>query len=159
MTGKYISIIETEVIALDEGLISLIDNEEINCIVKIDADGEDTNVMRGMRELSRKCVLLVVEAPTRKPLERIRLMGEMGFEISSITSPSGCYIWLPEVDLFIVGSANKSRNVDLSLWPKSKSLCLGGNGVISTDILPTLDSSLLFPCHSLNQPKIQSLTS
>jgi FkbM family methyltransferase len=122
LAGMYVDIIETEVTTLDRELGFLLEDDIINCIVKIDVDGEDTNVMRGMNRLASHCGLLIVEAPTGKILERVSIANDMGFDIFDVTSPGYYFNQLSQVDIFFVNRELKSRNINLRPWSKSNGL-------------------------------------
>ena len=124
LSGMYVDIIETEVTTLDIELGFLLKDDIINCIVKIDVDGEDTNVMRGMKKLARHCGLLIVEAPSGRILERISLANELGFDVFDITSPGYYFNQLSQVDLFFVNRSLKSANINLRPWSKSNGLVI-----------------------------------
>lgn len=114
----YVGVIKTDVITLDEFFSSFHFNNSTN-ILKIDVDGEDTNVMIGCQNTLNNVGLMIVECPTNKIPERVNLAYEYGFEIWDIVSPGYYYDQLSQVDIFFVNAKIKGPNIDFNPWRKS----------------------------------------
>lgn len=114
----YVDIVPTKVVTLDDYFKDKTFASEFN-VLKIDVDGEDTNVMLGARSFVENIGLMIVECPTNLILERIGLAHELGFEIWDIVSPGYYYDQLSQVDVFFINKKIKKNNINFNPWRKS----------------------------------------
>lgn len=111
-----IETIQTPVVTLDQELSFLLQKPPFCFIVKIDIDGLDTHVMRGMGTLAGQCALLIVECPLDLLHERVALADELGFDVFDITSPGYYFSKLSQVDLFFVNRSVKALEPSFNPW-------------------------------------------
>lgn len=111
-----IETIRTPVVSLDEELVILLQRPQFSFIVKIDIDGLDTDVMRGMSLLACRCALLIVECPLKLLPERVALADELGFDVFDITSPGYYYNKLSQVDVFFLNRALAAIEPSFNPW-------------------------------------------
>lgn len=114
----YIDIVQTNVTTLDSFFADRVFKNSFN-ILKIDVDGEETNVMLGGRNFIDNIGLMIVECPTNKLSERVSLAHDFGFEIWDIVSPGYYYQQLSQVDIFFISKKIKDSNIEFNPWLKS----------------------------------------
>lgn len=87
-----------------------------SCLVKIDVDGIEEQIMQGIRRSAGNIGILIIEASLESVSEKIRLARAIGFDLFDITDHGYYFNTLTQVELVFISRSLKSSHPMLDPW-------------------------------------------
>jgi len=86
------------------------------CLLKVDVDGIEMDILRGIKEQAPKIGVLIVEATLQTITEKITVASDLCMDLFDITDPGYYYGMLTQVELVFVSRNLKHRFPWLDPW-------------------------------------------